>query len=117
MTTNQRPERDLEFEAEIRELAKSFLPDPPPPPPPKPNLTVISEGELSSDTLRKRIERDQRLLAAAEKREAEKLEERLDEQRRKEFEEDPVRAALLIQRRQMIEWSARPHRRGERGED
>jgi hypothetical protein len=33
MTTNQRPERDLEFEAEIRELAKSFLPDPPPPPP------------------------------------------------------------------------------------
>jgi hypothetical protein len=63
VTTTLGQERDLEFEAEIRELAKSFLPDPPAPAPPKPNVTPIEEGELSGDTLRERIERNERLLA------------------------------------------------------
>jgi hypothetical protein len=58
-------QRDLEYEAEIRELAKSFLPDPPPP---KPNLTVASETALSLDTLRDRFERASERLMVAEKR-------------------------------------------------
>ena len=61
MTTN----RDLEREAEIRELAKSFLPDPPSP---KPKLAVASETELSLATMRDRFERASERLMIAEKR-------------------------------------------------
>jgi hypothetical protein len=61
MTTN----RDLEREAEIRELAKSFLPDPPSP---KPKLAVASETELSLATLRDRFERACERLMIAERR-------------------------------------------------
>jgi hypothetical protein len=61
MTTN----RELERQAEIRELAKSFLPDPPPP---KPNLAVASETELGLDTMRDRFERAKERLMIAERR-------------------------------------------------
>src|SRR5690348_9751023 len=57
-----------EQEAEIRELARSFLPDPPPPPRPKPNLVVASEAELSLATMRDRFERACERLMIAEKR-------------------------------------------------
>jgi hypothetical protein len=131
MTTILGQERDLEFEAEIRELAKSFLPDPPAPAPPKPNVTPIEEGELSGDTLRERIERNERLLArdremlaAIEKREARERQRRQDdkeeteaERKRKRYRADCERygeagATALIAHRQMNDWAAR-----KRGED
>jgi hypothetical protein len=58
-------QRDLEREAEIRECAKSFLPDPPPP---KPNLTLASDNELSIATMRDRFERACERLMVAERR-------------------------------------------------
>ena len=61
MTTN----RDLERQAEIRELAKSFLPDPPSP---KPKLTVASEATLSLATMRDRFNRACERLMIAERR-------------------------------------------------
>jgi hypothetical protein len=57
-----------EQEAEIRELARSFLPDPPPPPKPKPNLVVATETELSLATMRERFNRACERLMIAEKR-------------------------------------------------
>jgi hypothetical protein len=58
-------QRDLEREAEIRECAKSFLPDPPPP---KPNLTLASDNELSIATMRERFDRACERLMIAERR-------------------------------------------------
>jgi hypothetical protein len=64
MTRRYTPEQ----EAEIRELARSFLPDPPPPPKPKPNLVVASETTLSLATMRDRFNRACERLMIAEKR-------------------------------------------------
>jgi hypothetical protein len=64
MTRRYTPEQ----EAEIRELARSFLPDPPPPPKPKPNLVVASEAELSLATQRERFDRVCERLMLAERR-------------------------------------------------
>jgi hypothetical protein len=57
-------QRDAEREAEMREIAKSFLPDPPP----KPKLAVASETELGLDTMRDRFERAKERLMIAERR-------------------------------------------------
>src|SRR4029077_17503414 len=58
-------QRDAEWEAEMREIAKSFLPDPPPP---KPNLVVASETELSLATQPDRFNRASERLMLAERR-------------------------------------------------
>jgi hypothetical protein len=58
-------QRDAEWEAEMREIAKSFLPDPPPP---KPNLVVASDNELSIATMRERFNRACERLMLAERR-------------------------------------------------
>jgi hypothetical protein len=126
MTIIGDPEYEARREAEIKELAKRFLPNPPPP---APNLTLITEGELSSATLRQRIEHDQRLLRIAERREERKRKEaavaRSKEERRK-VEEDwrkdcqryggEAGAATVLAGRQARDWMARGGRT-ERGED
>jgi hypothetical protein len=88
MTTN----RDLERQAEIRELAKSFLPDPPPP---KPNLVVASENELSLDTQRVRFERTCERLMVAERRCL------------KEWREEAAHRDALRREREQLAWQQR----------
>jgi 7,8-dihydro-6-hydroxymethylpterin-pyrophosphokinase len=111
MTTNRE-----EREAEIRELAKSFLPDPPPPPPPKPNLVLASETELTPETLsieRDRFERILDRLIIAEKRMVRQWIE--EEKRRKADEEDAQLASARSRQRQLNDWAA-THQQIERHE-